>query len=62
DEVFEVVKEEQEDGKGVDAGSSHGSALEGQAVEGAKDGDSQGNDKQSKDVAGPIPAPSKPVV
>ena len=58
DEVFEVVKEEQEDAKGVDAGSSHGSALEGQAVEGVKDGDSQGNDKQSKDIAGPIPVPS----
>ncbi|KAL8979291.1 MAG: hypothetical protein Q9205_005334 [Flavoplaca limonia] len=62
DEAFEVVKEEQEDGKGVDVGSSHGSGLEGQAVEGAKDGDSQGNDKQSKDVAGPRPVPSTAVV
>lgn len=61
-DVFEVVKEEQEDGKSVDAGSSHGSGLEGQAVEGAKDGDSQGNNKQSKDVTVSMPAPSAEVV
>ncbi|KAL8751811.1 MAG: hypothetical protein Q9199_006172, partial [Rusavskia elegans] len=60
-EVFEVVKEEPEDGKGVDAGSSHGSALEGQAVEGAQDHDKQGDGKQSNNVSHSTPTPTAPV-
>lgn len=60
-EVFEVVKEEPEDGKGVDAGSSHGSALEGQAVEGAQDHDKRGDGKQSNNVSHSTPMPTAPV-
>lgn len=60
-EVFEVVKEEPEDGKGLDAGSSHGSALEGQAVEGAQDQDKQGDGKQSNNASYSTPTPTAPV-
>ncbi|KAI4105391.1 MAG: hypothetical protein LQ339_003455 [Xanthoria mediterranea] len=60
-EVFEIVKEEPEDGKGVDAGSSHGSAApEGQAVEGAPDYEKQGDGQRSQSGPDLAPTPAGP--